>query len=321
MLNMTWGLKRKSSIAARRGKRLTPNVVDLFQVKGAIERDKPTRLPAILLLGATPCTPALSPQHQKEFIFLLITIICHSFPLFHLMALSFVSPPPPRPSRRSPFSLSAFSSFTPISPVPPTPTSCSEQWPQLQPSTPDSIQDSTTTVSEYSTPLTAPQQPDSPSVPAWKAVPPTPPSFIPLSSSSRLPSRRRSHPRPASAILLGTRTAAAQRRLSLPTRPMRTPSSTGPPSAFLTHQRCSSLGSAARRLFHIAGDDAASDDGDDPVTEPDRSLSPVEDEVIPKRSAPERHHALLELLVSERNYLVELRTLVNVRFCLISPAC
>jgi hypothetical protein len=103
---------------------------------------------------------------------------------------------------------------------------------------------------------------------------------------------------------------------------MRTPGSTGPPSAFLTHQRCSSLGSAARRLFHIEGDDVASDDGDDPGTDPDRyGLAPVEDELIPKRSAAERHHALLEILVSERNYLVDLRTLVNVRIYPALPLC
>jgi hypothetical protein len=71
--------------------------------------------------------------------------------------------------------------------------------------------------------------------------------------------------------------------------------------------------STARRLFHIE-DDAESDDGDDPLTAPDRiDLAPVEDESIRKRSHIERQHALLELLVSERNYLMDLRTLVNVR--------
>jgi hypothetical protein len=100
---------------------------------------------------------------------------------------------------------------------------------------------------------------------------------------------------------------------------MGTLGSAGPPPVFLTHQRCSSLGSAARRLFHIEGDDVASDDGDDPVTEPDRrGVPPVGDEFIPKRNASERHHALLELLVSERNYLVVLRTLINVRMRIYS---
>jgi len=71
--------------------------------------------------------------------------------------------------------------------------------------------------------------------------------------------------------------------------------------------------STARRLFHIE-DDAESDDGDDPLATPDRvGLGPVEDESIRKRSSIERQHALLELLVSERNYLIDLRTLVNVR--------
>jgi hypothetical protein len=98
-----------------------------------------------------------------------------------------------------------------------------------------------------------------------------------------------------------------------------------PPSAFRIHRRRSSLESAARRLFHIEDDDdddAASDDGDDSFAMPDRvGLAPVEDEFIPKRSSIERQHALLELLVSERNYLTDLRTLVNVRiYPIISPS-
>jgi hypothetical protein len=72
-----------------------------------------------------------------------------------------------------------------------------------------------------------------------------------------------------------------------------------------------------RRLFHIEDDDAASDDGDD---SPDhRDLTPVEVEFIPKRSVLERQHALLELLVSERNYLADLRILVNVRIYSVIP--
>lgn len=96
-----------------------------------------------------------------------------------------------------------------------------------------------------------------------------------------------------------------------------------PPSAFRSHRRRSSLGSAARRLFHIEDedDDAASDDGDDsPVTPVHRGDAPVEDELIRKRRALERQHALLELLVSERNYLADLRTLVNVRIYLVDPS-
>jgi hypothetical protein len=69
-----------------------------------------------------------------------------------------------------------------------------------------------------------------------------------------------------------------------------------------------------RRLFHIEGDDAASDDGDDsPGASDSRDLAPEDVEVVPKRSVLERQHALLELLVSERNYLADLRTLVYVR--------
>ena len=92
-----------------------------------------------------------------------------------------------------------------------------------------------------------------------------------------------------------------------------------PPSSFRNHQRRPSLGSAARRLFHIEDDNEASDDDDDdddPPTAPDDriGIAPVEDdECVPKRSALERQHALLELLESERNYLADLRTLVNVR--------
>jgi hypothetical protein len=85
-----------------------------------------------------------------------------------------------------------------------------------------------------------------------------------------------------------------------------------PPSAYRIHRRRSSLDGAVRRLFHIEGDDAASDDGDDSPTASDsRDIAPVE--VVPKRSALERQHALLELLESERNYLADLRTLVYVR--------
>jgi hypothetical protein len=92
-----------------------------------------------------------------------------------------------------------------------------------------------------------------------------------------------------------------------------------PPSAFRNHRRRSSLESTARRLFHIE-DDAESDDEDDPLASPDRvDLAPLEDESIRKRSSIERQHALLELLVSERNYLMDLRTLVNVRIYPIVP--
>jgi hypothetical protein len=87
-----------------------------------------------------------------------------------------------------------------------------------------------------------------------------------------------------------------------------------PPSAFRIHRRRSSLDGAVRRLFHIEGDDAASDDGDDSLDASDRrDAAPVEVQLIPKRSVLERQLALLELLVSERNYLADLRILVNVR--------
>ena len=75
-----------------------------------------------------------------------------------------------------------------------------------------------------------------------------------------------------------------------------------------------------RRLFHIEGDDAASDDGDDsPSGSDSRDLTPEDVEVVPKRSALECKHALLELLVSERNYLADLRTLVYVRIYPVVP--
>jgi hypothetical protein len=102
----------------------------------------------------------------------------------------------------------------------------------------------------------------------------------------------------------------------LPTRTLRFPDNTSPPSAYRIHQRRPSLDGAVRRLFHIEGDDAASDDGDDFPTASDSR------EVVPKRSALERQHALLELLVSERNYLADLRTLVYVRIYPVVPfAC
>lgn len=163
----------------------------------------------------------------------------------------------------------------------------------------------------YSTPLSAPQSPSA--LPAWRAVPPTPPAFLPLSPPPQLPVRRRTHPRPASAVFSGPRTAAAQRRLSLPTRTPHIPDNTSPPSAYRIHRRRSSLDGAVQRLFHIEGDDAASDDGDDSPTASDsRDLTPEDVEVVPKRSTQERQHALLELLVSERNYLADLRTLVYI---------
>ncbi|KAH9179774.1 hypothetical protein EDB89DRAFT_2062806 [Lactarius sanguifluus] len=85
-----------------------------------------------------------------------------------------------------------------------------------------------------------------------------------------------------------------------------------PPSAFRTHERRSSLGSAARKLFHIESDDALSDDDDIPLPPSPRGQSSVEDELIPKRGLSQRQHALLELLMSERTYLADLRVLVNV---------
>jgi hypothetical protein len=93
-----------------------------------------------------------------------------------------------------------------------------------------------------------------------------------------------------------------------------------PPSAFRTHERRSSLGSAARKLFHIESDDAVSDDdGDDaPLPPSPRGQSSVEDELIPKRRLSQRQHALLELLISERTYLADLRVLVNVRICVVT---
>ncbi|KAH9966020.1 hypothetical protein BC827DRAFT_1265090 [Russula dissimulans] len=232
------------------------------------------------------------------------------------MALSLVSPlhppSPPGSSRRPTYGLSYLPPPIPST----TPGSFpSDEWPHIHPSTPDSVS-SATTVSVYSTPLSAPQSPSV--LPAWRAVPPTPPAFLPLSPPSHPPIRRRTHPRPTSAVFTGPRTAAAQRRLSLPTRAMPAAAVveiTTPPSAFRTHRRRSSLGTAARRLFHIEDedDDAASDDGDDPPATPDhRDDAPVEDDLIRKRNALERRHALLELLVSERNYLADLRTLVNI---------
>ncbi|KAF8272502.1 hypothetical protein EI94DRAFT_1718174 [Lactarius quietus] len=220
-------------------------------------------------------------------------------------------PSPPRPPRRTPFSLhflplSSASSIPSTSPVfTPAP---SQEWPQLHHTTPDSPR-SANTVSVYSTPLTAPQSPTT--LPAWKAVPPTPPAFYPLSPPSCPPVRRRTHPRPASAILSGTDMAATKRRLSLPARVMRTAVATSPPSAFRTHERRSSLGSAARKLFHIESDDAVSD-GDDDTPLPPTPLGQPSDEPIPKRSLSQRQHALLELLMSERTYLADLRVLVNV---------
>ena len=243
------------------------------------------------------------------------------------MALSLVTPlhppSPPRSSRRCPFNLS-FLPLTPIASIPSTPgTFTSEECSQLHPTTPDSISASTTTVSVYSTPLSTPESPSV--LPAWRAVPPTPPAFLPLSPPSHPPVRRRTHPRPVSVIFPGPRTTAAQRRLSLPTRATHTTGPTTPPSAFRPRRHRSSLQGTAQRLFHIEGedDDAASDDGDDSLAAPDRAgLAPVEDEFIPKRSSIERQHALLELLVSERNYLADLRTLVNVRIYPIAPlAC
>ncbi len=101
-----------------------------------------------------------------------------------------------------------------------------------------------------------------------------------------------------------------------------------PPSAFRTHERRSSLGSAARRLFHIGSEDASDDASDDEASDDDDDDDPlppsplgqfsVEDELIPKRSPSRRQHALLELLISERTYLADLRVLVNVRICVIT---
>ncbi|KAH9062772.1 hypothetical protein EDB87DRAFT_1710385 [Lactarius vividus] len=220
-------------------------------------------------------------------------------------------PSPPRPPRRSPFSLQ----FVPLTSIPSTPPaftpSPSQEWSQLHHTTPDTTPRSANTVSVYSTPLTAPHSPTT--LPAWKAVPPTPPAFYPLSPPSNPPIRRRTHPRPASAILSGTDAAAAQRRLSLPARVIRTAAAMSPPSAFRTHERRSSLGSAARKLFHIESDDALSDDDDDiPLPPSPRGQSSVEDELIPKQGLSHRQHALLELLMSERTYLADLRVLVNV---------
>ncbi|KAH9049117.1 hypothetical protein EDB84DRAFT_1454180 [Lactarius hengduanensis] len=192
-------------------------------------------------------------------------------------------PSPPRPPRRSPFSLQ----FLPLASIPSTPPaftpSPSQEWSQLHRTTPDTTPRSANTVSVYSTPLTAPQSPTT--LPAWKAVPPTPPAFSPP-----LPSFQ-----PAYA-------AAAQRRMSLPARVIRTAVAMTPPSAFRTHERRSSLGSAARKLFHIESDDALSDDDDDiPLPPSPRGQSSVEDELIPERG-----------LSQQRTYLADLRVLVNV---------
>jgi hypothetical protein len=101
---------------------------------------------------------------------------------------------------------------------------------------------------------------------------------------------------------------------------MRIADSTTPPSAFRTHRRRSSLDGAVRRLFHIEDEDVVSDDGDDSFAAPDgHGLAPVEAEFVSKRSVLERQHALLELLVSERNYLADLRMLVYVRIYSVVP--
>ena len=100
---------------------------------------------------------------------------------------------------------------------------------------------------------------------------------------------------------------------------MRIVDTTTPPSAFRIHRRRSSLDGAVRRLFHIESDDAGSDDGDDSLVAPDLQGLAPEAEFIPKRSVLERQHALLELLVSERNYLASLRTLVYVRIHSVVP--
>ncbi|KAI0268337.1 hypothetical protein BC834DRAFT_968530 [Gloeopeniophorella convolvens] len=233
------------------------------------------------------------------------------------MALSLVPPvqpsSPPRTSRRSAFGLS-FLPLTPISSIPSTPgTFSSDDWfQQPRPSTPDPIPGSAS-VSLYSTPLTAPLSPSA--LPEWKAVPPTPPAFLPLSPPSNPPvRRRRTHPRPASAVLSAARSTGAHRRLSLPARAVHAAAATmSPPSAFRHHERRSSLGGAARRLFHIENDDAGSDDGDDQSIAPDvHGAGPAGDDPGPKRSVSGRHHALLELLATERGYLADLRALVTV---------
>lgn len=107
----------------------------------------------------------------------------------------------------------------------------------------------------------------------------------------------------------------------MPTHTLHIAGNKSPPSAYRIHRRRSSLDGAVIRLFHIE-DDAASDDGDDfPSASDSRDLAP-EDVEVPKRSALERKHALLELLVSERNYLADLRTLVYVRIYPVVPfAC
>lgn len=108
----------------------------------------------------------------------------------------------------------------------------------------------------------------------------------------------------------------------MPTRTVHIVGNRSPPSAYRIHRRRSSLDGAVKRLFHIEDDDAVSDDGDDsPSASDSRDLAP-EDVEVPKRSALERQHALLELLVSERNYLADLRTLVYVRIYPVVPfAC
>lgn len=250
---------------------------------------------------------------------LLVLFTTSSFIFTISMSLTLLPPlqppSPPRPPRRSPFNLH----FLPLSSTPSTSTvftpSPSQEWPQLHHTTPDSPR-SANTVSVYSTPMTAPQSPTT--LPAWKAVPPTPPAFYPLSPPSNPPVRRRTHPRPASAILSGTDSASTKRRLSLPARVMRTAAAMSPPSAFRTHERRSSLGSAARKLFHIESDDAISDSEDTPPPPTPRGHSSVEDEPIPKRSLSQRQHALLELLISERTYLADLRILVNVRVYVVT---
>ena len=267
------------------------------------------------------CQRCGEPSHVSRSTRCLVSSITPFF-LSIFMSLTLLPPlqppSPPRSPRRSPFGLQFLSSPSSIISTPPAFTpSPSQEWPQVHHTTPDTTPRSANTVSVYSTPLTAPQSPTT--LPAWKAVPPTPPVFYPLSPPSHPPVRRRTHPRPASAILSGADTAAAQRRLSLPARVIRTAVAMTPPSAFRTHERRSSLGSAARKLFHIESDDAVSDDGDDaPLPPSPRGQSSVEDVLISKRSLSQRQHALLELLMSERTYLADLRVLVNVGICVIT---
>jgi hypothetical protein len=181
-------------------------------------------------------------------------------------------PSPPRPPRRSPFSLHFLPLSSAHSTSPVFTPSPSQEWPQLHHNTPDSplfkhgvcIFHSTdsSTVSNYSPCLESCSPNTSSLLSPLASFPPTcSPSYPPKTCFRHsVRDRRRRH---------------AQRRLSLPARVLRTAAAMSPPSAFRTHERRSSLGSAARKLFHIESDDAVSDDDGDDAPLPPSPRGPI----------------------------------------------